>query len=123
MFKPMLSATCDNIKELQYPLLASPKLDGVRAIVVNGVLMSRSLKPIPNAHVQGQFGRPELNFLDGELIVGSPTNPAAFRDTTSAVMSYDKEISVTFHVFDDIAQPSAPFSLRYATAVQRVHHL
>ena len=73
--KPMLAAKTDG-KGLSYPLLASPKLDEVRALIINGVVMSRSFKPIPNAHVQELFGRPEYNGLDGELIVGSPTDQA-----------------------------------------------
>ena len=99
-FKPMLSATVDDVTKLRYPLLASPKLDGVRAIVLNGVLVSRNLKPIPNKHVQAMFGRKELEGFDGELIMGDPTDPAAFRNTSSAAMSHDGEPNVTFHAFD-----------------------
>ena len=68
-FKPMLAATVSD-EPLSYPLLASVKLDGVRALVVDGVVMGRSLKPIPNKHVQRLFGHTQLNGLDGELIVG-----------------------------------------------------
>src|SRR5437899_138139 len=32
MMKPMLAATPDNLEELAYPLLASPKFDGIRCI-------------------------------------------------------------------------------------------
>ena len=99
-FKPLLSASVADVTKLRYPLLASPKLDGVRAIVLNGVLVSRNLKPIPNKHVQAMFGRKELEGFDGELIMGDPTDPAAFRNTSSAVMSHDGEPNVTFHAFD-----------------------
>ncbi len=97
--KPMLAAKTDGIG-LTYPLLASPKLDGVRALIINGVVMSRSFKPIPNAHVQALFGRPEYNGLDGELIVGSPTDKDVYRNTTSGVMSQAGEPDVYYHVFD-----------------------
>jgi DNA ligase 1 len=99
-FKPMLSATVDDATKLRFPLLASNKLDGIRATVLNGVLVSRNLKAIPNAHVQALFGRPELEGLDGELIVGDPADPAAFRLTSSAVMSHEGEPAVTFYIFD-----------------------
>ena len=97
--KPMLAAKTDGTG-LTYPLLASPKLDGVRALIINGVVMSRSFKPIPNAHVQELFGRPEYNGLDGELIVGSPTHKDVYRNTTSGVMSQAGEPDVSYYVFD-----------------------
>ena len=97
--KPMLAAKTDG-KGLSYPLLASPKLDGVRALIINGIVMSRSFKPIPNAYVQKLFGRPEYNGLDGELIVGAPTDKDVYRNTTSGVMSQAGEPDVSYHVFD-----------------------
>ena len=115
VFKPMLSATVDDATKLHFPLLASSKLDGVRAIVRNGALVSRNLKVIPNAHVQALFGRPELEGLDGELILGDPADPAAFRLTSSAVMSHEGEPAVTFYVFDlVISDPGLTFSARLA---------
>lgn len=110
--KPMLAATIEDTATLKFPLLASPKLDGIRALVIDGKLVSRNLKPIPNAHVQALFGRPELNGLDGELIAGDPTSKTVFRDTTSAVMSKTGTPDVTFWVFDHFAQPEASFSGR-----------
>ena len=100
--KPLLAATVTNVANLDFPLLISPKLDGIRALVIDGVLLSRSLKNIPNLHVQSLFGRNEFNGFDGELICGDPTDPAAFRKTTSAVMSKEgKPNDVQFHVFDN----------------------
>lgn len=113
--KPMLAATIKDTAALQFPLLASYKYDGVRAIVVDGVVLSRSGKPIPNAHVQQLFSNGE--FLDGELIAGSPTAKDAFRTTTSAVMSGDGEPDVGFYVFDHIEHPLRPFLDR----VQLIH--
>lgn len=97
--KPMLACEA-NLKVLKFPVLASPKLDGVRAIIREGVVLSRSLKPIPNRHVQLVFGRPELEGLDGELILGDPNHPEAYRRTVSAVMSIAGVPDVDFHVFD-----------------------
>lgn len=97
--KPMLACEA-NLKALKFPVLASPKLDGVRALVRDGVVLSRSLKPIPNRHVQMMFGCPELEGFDGELILGDPTHHEAYRRTVSAVMSIEGEPDVDFHVFD-----------------------
>lgn len=110
MFKPMLAKDAD-LDLLRFPLMASAKLDGVRAIVIDGVVMSRSLKPIPNKYVQARFGH--LEHFDGELIVGDPTDKAVYRNTVSHVMSHDKaDYLVTFFAFDHIAEPSAPYLTR-----------
>lgn len=112
--KPMLACEA-NLKALNFPVLASPKLDGVRAIIRDGVVLSRSLKPIPNRHVQMMFGRPELEGFDGELILGDPTHPEAYRRTVSAVMSIEGKHDVDFHVFDrwDRDYPYKEVSLSY----------
>lgn len=88
------------IPTLTYPVYASPKLDGIRAIVIDGVVMSRRNKPIPNRHIQKLFGKPQYNGLDGELIVGPATSPTCYNNTSSGVMSHDGEPDVTFYVFD-----------------------
>lgn len=103
-FKPLLAATVQSIEDLSYPLLASPKLDGIRCLIVDGEAVSRSLKPIPN-----KFIRDCLRYLpafDGELIVGNPTDPKCFQKSTSGVMSQEGEPDFTFFVFDqwDVGQ-------------------
>lgn len=99
--RPMLSAKVESLDALSYPLLASPKLDGVRALVVDGVVVSRNLKPIPNAHVQRLFGGSHMNGCDGELIVGDAFGPTVFDRTQSGVMSQDGKPDVFYHVFDN----------------------
>ena len=94
-FKPMLAASCDNIDSLRYPLIATPKIDGIRCLIINGVAMSRSLKPIPNAYIQSILGKPEFNGLDGELLVGD-----TFQDATSGIMSADGQPDFRYYVFD-----------------------
>ena len=98
-FKPMLAAAYDPAK-LIYPCFASPKLDGIRASVVDGRLLSRSLKPIPNKHVSSLLSCLVLNGFDGELIAGSPTAPNAMQEATSFFMSHDKVQDFTYFVFD-----------------------
>ena len=99
-FRPMLAGKVSDVNALKYPVLASQKLDGVRATVQGGKLMSRSLKPIPNCYVQEMFAwLPEG--IDGELILGNPTAKDAYRQTVSVVMSDDKPADdIRLHVFD-----------------------
>jgi DNA ligase-1 len=116
--KPMLAAQVD-LALLRYPVIASPKLDGVRCLIMDGVAVSRNLKPIPNAFTQRLFGRSELDGLDGELIVGEDSGPGVFRRTTSGVMSEDGEPAVWFHVFDDFRWGGNPFKERFQAARKR----
>ena len=83
--KPMLASKCTDVTKLKFPVLASLKLDGVRCLVIGGRLMSRTLKEIPNHFVQDMFAGMR-NGCDGELILGDPTAPDAYRKTVSAVM-------------------------------------
>ncbi len=104
MFKPMLASPAD-LASLKFPLLASPKLDGIRATVVGGTLLSRSLKPIPNRIISRELSSKKLDGLDGELIVGSPTDKDVYRTTVSGVMGVEAESSWRFFVFDDHSNP------------------
>jgi hypothetical protein len=105
--KPMLAATIENVNALRFPLFASPKVDGVRGLIIEGVLRSRSMKTFPNAHVQAMFSNDLLNGLDGELIVGAPNAKDVYRVTQSAVANQRGTPDVTLYVFDDYADGRA----------------
>lgn len=116
-FKPMLAEHADMTK-IKFPVMASTKLDGIRAVVLNGKLLSRSLKPIKNKYTRSLFEKPEYEGLDGELIVGSPTDPKCFNKTTSGVMTEEGEPNVHYYVFDQIPEYSGqpentPFKSRF----------
>ena len=99
--RPMLATNVpENLNTLPYPLMASPKLDGIRCIVKDGVALSRTLKPIRNRYIQSLLGRSDLNGFDGELVVGDPNASDCMRVTNSGVMSADGEPAFTYHVFD-----------------------
>lgn len=101
-FKPMLAGKAPAVESVRYPALVSPKLDGVRALVRDGRVLSRNLIELPNQQVQELFGDKLFEGFDGELIVGDPTAPDAFRKTSSVVMSdAQTHEELRFHVFDD----------------------
>lgn len=108
--KPMLAARVEDVNDLRFPLIASAKLDGVRAIVRGGCVLSRNFKPIPNQWVQQQFGH--LEYHDGELIVGSPTAKDVYRTTVSGVMSEAGKPTVFFFAFDHFQEPNMPWIKR-----------
>lgn len=116
-FKPMLASECTDTSKLKFPVYVSHKLDGVRATMQGGTLLSRSLKPIPNKIVQEMFANvPEGT--DGELIFGDPCDPEAYRKTVSVVMSQDKPgAGVNFHIFDRFYEVGR-FESRFSNAVE-----
>jgi DNA ligase 1 len=108
--RPLLAATAPpDLDELRYPLLCSPKLDGIRCLISNGVAYSRKLKPFPNRHIQHMLSSLNYHGLDGEIIVGAPTDPNCMQRTMSAVMSRDGEPDFQFYVFDFWLRGSRPY--------------
>lgn len=99
--KPMLAATLDDVNGLVFPVIASPKLDGIRCLIKDGVALSRTLKPIRNVVVQEwvQSWDGYLNGLDGELISGEH-DATVFNRTTSVIMAVDGGSAWAFWVFD-----------------------
>lgn len=115
MFKPMLSGKLTEPAALSYPVLASPKLDGVRCLIMGGRAISRNLKPIPNVAVSSILGG--LPAMDGELIIGPPTAADVFQRTMSGVMSREGVPEFRFWVFDVLtSNPSMPFNQRLELA-------
>lgn len=96
----MLAGKMD-LAKVSFPILCSPKLDGIRATIQHKLPWSRNKKVIPNAYVQSLFR--DFEDYDGELIVGDPTDKNCFNKTTSGVMSRDGEPDVKLYVFDHMA--------------------
>ena len=114
--RPMLACqTPKDLQQIRMPVYASFKVDGIRALIVNGQALSRTLKPIRNRFVRQILNNQNLNGLDGELIVGDPTAKDCFRASTSGVMSEDGEPSFKFYSFDHWYFPG-PFESRLKQA-------
>ena len=132
-FRPMKGSIAPtDLAALRYPLLASEKIDGWRALVVDikwarsniqiapkhqlyfdvahhAIVLSASLKPISNWSVQHHLDRPELVGCDGELIASTQ-----FNETSSAFASRSGDPAFAFHIFDLFDQPDDPFNCRLA---------
>jgi DNA ligase-1 len=115
--KPLLAHTVENPEKVTFPVLASPKLDGVRCLTRGGAAITRTLKPIPNVATREALSI--LPDLDGELILGNPTDPGVFKRSQSAAMTFEGTPDLTLWVFDT-AGGEAGFSERYAKAVRAV---
>lgn len=115
-FKPLLACEAE-LEQLKFPLLVSPKLDGIRCII-HPVLgpVTRNLKPIANVELRGALAQLPP-WLDGELLAGHPEAADAMQKTTSAVMGRDNAWNeVTYYVFDHFEEPGEFFSERHTLA-------
>lgn len=127
-FRPMLlPRETPDLDKLEYPIIASAKLDGIRCLIKDGVALSRTLKPIPNKSIQAwaKKNANKLEGMDGELIVGDPASSTVYRDTNSFVMSHDKEGEFWYYQFDYWDTPHSPFYYRIESTneAENVIHL
>jgi DNA ligase-1 len=106
-FKPMRAAGPDPKKgldhfwkNLKYPLLCSPKIDGIRGCSHHGIVTSRSGELLPSYQVQEELS--PIEWVDCEIIEGNPTDFGVYNRTQSHVMSADKPGELSYHVFDFI---------------------
>lgn len=114
MFKPMLASKLEGTP--RFPVYASPKYDGIRALVVDGVVVSRNMKPIPSKFVQENFSK--FEGFDGELICGNPATKNCFARTISACMTRDCMTPVDYFVFDILTHPERAFRFRYDQLIE-----
>jgi len=113
-FKPLLAPNKQpDLDELNYPLLTSYKLDGIRCIFYKGQILSRSLKPIPNKQLREKF-EPIRAYtekydliLDGEIYSPDLT----FQEITSFVMTQDFEDKKAIKKFGEIKK--IPYHLKF----------
>jgi len=117
---------------LVFPVIATPKLDGIRCVTrdlprprgYQSEAFSRSLKPIPNAHIAAQIGMHCPPGLDGELMTYASDlfDPELklrnFNDISSDVMSFSGAPNFKYHIFDYHVEHSTQVMYR-----DRIHHL
>jgi DNA ligase-1 len=96
-FKPILASPIENLETLKFPLIVQPKLDGIRALKIDGQIVSRNLKPIRNRYVQEKL-KNIPDGLDGELILLSSNE---FNQVSSEIMSEDGEPDFLYVIFDN----------------------
>lgn len=107
--RPLLAGNFDPQKA-KFPYIATPKIDGIRFLMVNGVAVSRTFKPIRNKHIQQLLSENLKDGVDGELTSGN-----TFQSSTSAVMTIENEPDFKVWIFDYVnpkVETIAPFEER-----------
>ncbi|KAJ3354044.1 hypothetical protein GGF32_002718 [Allomyces javanicus] len=112
--KPMLAETVLDPSGIRFPVLATYKVDGIRALKHCGDIKSRTLKAIRNSGIAGQLARVLPEGADGEILVGQN-----FQLTTSTVMSYSTSVppDTKFYWFDWVHESLGE---PYCARVQRI---
>ena len=114
--KPMLAGKCEQPEALSFPVLAAPKLDGIRCLKINGQALTRSFKPISNKFAREWIEANLPDGLDGELMLRGGT----FNATTSAIGRESGEPDFVFHVFDYVSEG---IDVPYACRVRELERL
>lgn len=99
------------------PLYATPKIDGIRFYVQDGVVWSRSNKPIRNVHIQRFIPLLLPSGCDGEFLVGESSAEDHFQQTSSVVMSDDKPINGLHTFVFDRLDPSILHVPKYSSRI------
>lgn len=107
--EPMLAGTCKDFALLKFPLLVTPKLDGIRCLKVKGQALSRKFLPIQNEFIRGWIEKNLPDGVDGELMV-----PGENFSTAAGLISRIKgEPNFRYHIFDYVAKDlTRPYALR-----------
>jgi len=106
-------------KLLKYPVVVSPKLDGIRCLVLDHQALTNSFKLQPNRHVQNRVSLLP-DGLDGELTIQEADN---FSAVESGIMSAKGSPPFVYNVFDCVKDPHEPFMLRFQRAKLWVDNL
>jgi DNA ligase-1 len=91
----LLAETLEDVSLLRFPVIVTPKLDGIRVLKVNGKAVTRKFKDLPNRFVRKQLETILPDGIDGEVM-----SSGSFQDIQSKIMSFDGEPDFTFHAFD-----------------------
>lgn len=93
--KPLLAARLDEntVDDLKYPVGVTTKIDGIRALMIDGQMVSRTFKPIPNRYLQDIATDVIPNGMDMEITVEG----GSFQDSTGGCMR--ESGTPSFHIW------------------------
>ena len=113
-FRPTLATDAD-LNKIRFPVLAFPKIDGVRAVNWDGTMTARSLKPFPSKLLTSYYNSFIFKGFDGELTIGNITDSDLCRRTTSGVMTIESQLIPDWNLFDYVTEEnfSKPYVERY----------
>lgn len=120
LIKPMLALDYDKADVVfrgKWKFMISPKIDGVRCIVKDGVAYTRTGKVHRNKYIQERVKElPQGYIFDGELIVGKIEKGKKFSSMTEGLQKICGKPDFVFCIFDIVS--SSPHYKRYTKLVE-----
>ena len=122
--KPMLASDWDESK-VRFPLIAQPKIDGVRGLNMDGTFTGRSLKQHKNKFTTEFYSKDFLKGFDGEVAAADEHDPALCRKTSSALSTIEGKPFTFWWIFDCVTERtiSLPYRDRLGIARDRIQTL
>jgi len=127
--KPQLANDAD-ISTLVYPVIFQPKIDGVRALNLEGTLTGRSLDPFAGFGITEYWSKPEFLGLDGEMVLGNDSaSPDRLCSLTTGAMGKFKGVTevadLHWFCFDYLVDSTKmlPYAERYKALQKKVAEL
>lgn len=118
------------IDKVILPCGAQPKIDGVRALNLDGTLTGRSLDPFEGFGITDYFSKPEFVGKDGEMTLGdNPASPDRLCSLTTGAMGRFKDVTemadLHWWLFDLLNESTIalPYEARYELLARRVEDL
>jgi DNA ligase-1 len=135
-FKPHLACDIDYSKiDWSKGWIVMPKIDGCRALNIDGKLVGRSKKAFKNPYLTEKFSKEYLTGMDGELALGDWTDARLCSITTGAVNRQKDDpkegkyvadaVNVDWWLFDCLAPGviDLPYIERLGVLYLRVHQI
>jgi DNA ligase-1 len=116
------------LEQVRFPCIVQPKIDGVRAMNLNGTLTGRSLDPFEGYRITEFFSERRFMGLDGEMTLGSKPNcTERLCSLTTGAMGRFKGVTemadVHWWVFDYLPDPRMRYLSRYTLLRTKVEEL
>ena len=106
--KPILAGRIEDLNTIKYSCLCTPKIDGIRALIVNGEAVTRSFKIFPNNYIRNTLRKIAIEGMDGEIVVKGKS----FNEISGDVMREDGKPDFVYKVFDICDNPLEPYYSR-----------
>lgn len=118
-------ATNAELDFVRFPVIAMPKIDGVRGCFLSDSFTGRTLKPFKNHSLTSTFSQKVLKGFDGELAAGPILSPRLCSETTSAVNTIQGPWNLDWWLFDYITPETwfTPYEQRLKILAEKVNYL
>lgn len=111
------------LKNFKGEYFLSPKIDGIRCAIQNGVALTYTGKKIRNADIYQSLSLPLFDNLDFEITCGPWNAPDVYTKTYSRVMKASSTGEYHVNIFDDFTHPEWEYERRVQSLSEKIDDL